>query len=163
MFISKIEAWLKQPVSCFRLVAYGVLGCFFYLGWCYVLLGWWGYHPNSSRTGNVVIKPVILILYGAMIEEILFRWIPFGICFDNLSARHHMRASVLVYILVSVCFFGYLHGDMSNIALQGVAGGIFGALYLKASEFTLRPTKGLIASTLCHAGVNLSLKTAALL
>jgi len=74
------------------------------------------------------------LFLAPLLEEIIFRWIPMLIVV-SLSKRYFpqykLRAMVISLVMLSF-IFGYLHGNMYNILLQGVSGLFISAFYLRA-------------------------------
>lgn len=60
---------------------------------------------------------------------------------------------VIPAVLLFSALFGWLHGDLSNLAIQGVSGIIFSVMFLKfggMQRSILKGLKGLLASTSTH-------------
>lgn len=129
-------------------------------------------HVASS---SEFVSSFLLVPMCALLEEMLFRWGPMVLFIGGLgylSRAMKMDSSfkskienygITVIVLVSSVIFGLVHGNVFNIALQGVSGLVFFMFYLrrmyrdrllrkeeilnKADKFQLRP---LAASTLYH-------------
>ena len=83
---------------------------------------------------------LFLIPFCAVAEEMLFRWLPFLVFFALLGfASRFVEISnrtrtygILTVVALTSIIFGYVHGNIFNIFLQGVSGAIFCAFYIRA-------------------------------
>ena len=118
----------------------------------------------------------LLLPMCALLEEMLFRWGPMVVFIGGLGYISRVikideglrskieNYGIAVIVLASSIVFGLVHGNVFNIALQGVSGLVFFMFYLrrmyrdrvlrkeeilkKADKFQLRP---LAASTIYHS------------
>lgn len=102
---------------------------------------------DNSRTISVHTlsfpKSVPFLAFAAMREEILYRFPLFFV--SSISPRLVIPAAIASSIL-----FGYHHGDLSNIAVQGVIGLILCIVFLKSGGARRDPFKGIAVSGLTH-------------
>ena len=94
--------------------------------------------PNSEFTNSFLLVP-----FTAVAEEMLFRWAPlliltsiltYGFRKKRLSKEQFFyveRYCLLVVAVVSSVVFGWVHGSIFNVLLQGVSGIIFFIVYLR--------------------------------
>ena len=85
--------------------------------------------------------------FGAFKEEIVFR-APLSLL-GPLSCRWSSQIVIWAVVLISI-LFGYLHGDWTNILLQGGLGLIFSLVYLKMGGMRGRVLIPLLASSAVH-------------
>ena len=133
-------------------------------------------HVASS---SEFVSSFLLVPMCALLEEMLFRWGPMVLFIGSLgyisrvmkiddeSKSKIENYGIAVIVLVSSVIFGLVHGNVFNIALQGVSGLVFFMFYLrrmyrdrvlrkeeilnKTDKYQLRP---LAASTLYHTMSN---------
>ena len=97
-----------------------------------------GYKFLFPNPDEIIIQPVFSLtvflsscLYAPIWEECLFRYIP-------LSSMNKIRGgdklTVEIVLLTSI-IFGWLHGSIYNIAIQGVAGLLFSYVYLYTNSY----------------------------
>ncbi len=98
---------------------------------------------GNMLTPNIY-SPAIL-LGSAFFEELLFR-LPLAI-FVRMGWS---LEKVFVVAVVLSLLFGFLHGGISHIFLQGVSGFIFSVVFLKCGGWQRNYAKALIASTVTH-------------
>ena len=116
---------------------------------------------------------LFLIPMCAFFEEVLFRWMPMLLLFSamgflfryfTISSKIKLNVEkygVLVVVLMTSVIFGYVHGNIFNVFLQGVSGIIFCMFYLrtlykerlngKKDKYQIRP---LISSSTYHTICN---------
>lgn len=93
----------------------------------------------------------IMIVMAPIFEELLFRG-PLVVVV-RMTARFEY---VLAATVILSATFGYVHGGVSHIFVQGITGLMFSGLFLKAGGLHHRPLKGLLASFSAHALFNLT-------
>ena len=107
--------------------------------------------PSSVYTVDQSVYPAAVALYhiptSALLEELEFR-VPLFVV-GLLSIR-----LVPLAFLASVIVFGCVHGDITNILLQGVVGLVLGVVFLKCGGLQKKPFKALASSTVVHALYN---------
>ena len=93
---------------------------------------------NSEFTNSFLLVPIT-----AVAEEVLFRWGPMVVlvfsltyCYRNghLTKQRFFEVEkycLLALTLLSSIIFGWVHGNVFNILLQGVSGVIFYVIYLR--------------------------------
>ena len=119
---------------------------------------------------------LFLVPMAAFMEEIAFRWLPMLIVVGIVTVvtkiagkpksrlqlvRIQKRWMTIVLVIIAIVF-GYLHGNLCNVFMQGVSALIISAFYLRAyfrSDPTKRITKSqlipLFSVTVFHAMVNM--------
>lgn len=116
----------------------------------------------------------LLLPFAALAEEVLFRWIPmlvlnYVLVYFYRTGRiakeqffYVERYCLLTLVVVSCIIFGYVHGNVFNILLQGVCGLLIFIIYLRC--FFIERDKGvndrlqvvpLAESSLYHSMANL--------
>lgn len=112
----------------------------------------WRTMPHTQ----VIVRSTMLVPF---FEELVFRYLPLGLTFFivwacGLSLRPLGTVIVVGAILLTSVVFGYIHGGIGNVFIQGLAGVTFGVIFAKWSGFGARCGKGLLASTIAHGATN---------
>ena len=93
---------------------------------------------NSEFTNSFLLVP-----FTAIAEEVLFRWGPMVVLVFSLTSFYRAgrltkeqffnveRYCLLVLVSLSSIVFGWVHGNIFNVLLQGVSGVIFYIIYLR--------------------------------
>ena len=130
------------------------------------------FSQNVASTSEFT-NTLFLIPMCAVAEEMLFRWLPFLVLFSSIGfAVKYIKIGgtkkasiekygILTVVIVSSVIFGYVHGNLFNVLLQGVSGVIFCAFYLrtlfkrrnagKKMKWQVRP---LLSSSIYHTLCN---------
>jgi membrane protease YdiL (CAAX protease family) len=99
------------------------------------------------------------ILYVSASEELLFRILPL-----LLTMKLTRRREVLVIVMViSAAFFGYVHGGVSHIFLQGIGGFLYSVLFIKYSRRGKNPIEGSLVVITIHSLFNIAISSLLLL
>lgn len=135
------------PIVWFDIVVIASL-CFWVIvtkGW-EVPLGWPSalYAPKIARFFAVLLR-------DAIGEEVLFRLLPIALVRQATPSR----AWLLFTVFASSILFGYVHGSLSNILVQGTIGFAFAFVFLKCGGMNGRYLKALFWTSATHAMVNL--------
>ncbi len=93
-----------------------------------------------------------LMFFFAIVEEIIFR-APL-ILFITMNCR--LRTMLFFAVLFSV-IFGFLHGGIKHIFIQGVSGMMLSIAFLKCGGLQKKYTKALLTSTTVHYIYNMIL------
>ena len=120
--------------------------------WIYVWYAVWAVESLTRWTGPFGIVNIsapwllwsqnmkLQIVFNALQEEILWRaplyFVP----------RRYLFAAVVV----AAAGFGWAHGDMRKILVQGIGGLLFSWLFLKCGGFHGHPVRGILCATLGH-------------
>lgn len=146
-------AWLKkEPVSFRDALLLAVLSGF--VTWTFAavyVLGEAVLYPDPLLAPAKIRSPdaffaVVMVVLIPPIEELLFR----GILYP--CARYIPNDRVLIAaILCSSMVFGYEHGGMRGVPLQGIMGMIFASVFMKCGGMHRRPLRALMASICAHA------------
>jgi membrane protease YdiL (CAAX protease family) len=91
------------------------------------------------------------ILLVSVIEEFLFRIMPLSLIM-RLTKR---RDVVLLTALICSALFGYVHGGLPHILLQGIGGFLYAVLFIKYSRQGSRVVEGSIVVIAVHSLFNL--------
>lgn len=144
--------WINREAKSYYLwiFLFGVV--FLRWGYSYTLLKVVGYQPDSSSVKGIGSMGVLLLGY-ALKEEMYYR-LPLVIC----SYRSNSLLFVGAVVLFSSFIFGWIHGGISNVPLQGLGGILYSIVFLKCGGLQGSPFKALVSSTLCHTYYNFSLK-----
>lgn len=101
--------------------------------------------PFNSKLNTFLL----FVIVGPFFEEAIFRF-PLHLIAKFIRSKN----VVIVAALFSSIIFGYLHGNICNVFIQGSAGLYLSAIFLKAGGMKDRQFRGLWASFLVHAGSN---------
>ncbi len=98
---------------------------------------------------NFIITPVR--------EEFMYRFLPFVLVWWAWRAWRKEAPPPLVavfLVLVTSVWFGYIHGGIGNVLIQGSLGVVFALVYLYMSAYGKKPLLGLFAAVLLHGTYN---------
>ncbi len=129
---------------------------------------------SADSMGISTLEFILYLPFGAIWEEIVFRLFPLIACMcilfigvvlgkiDENNSKIYKKFFVYTIILSSA-IFGYLHGNIVNIFIQGIAGLILFWVWIQV--FMIKKDKGILysilaatySSTLCHFLINLIL------
>ncbi len=101
--------------------------------------------------------PFLIFLF-ALIEEMTFR-MPLAI----LVHKNKPVKTILTFAVFFSVIFGFLHGGIEHIFMQGVAGMVFSIAFLKCGGLQKKHVKALLTSTTIHYLCNAILFTLAAL
>lgn len=90
----------------------------------------------------------LLLFEGALLEEIVFRFLPVLITFifiRNLDSKFYLFVAIF-----TSAYFGYIHGGYFNILMQGVSGFVFFTIFMEKLKENRNVVSGLIESTKLH-------------
>lgn len=91
---------------------------------------------------------ILILALTALLEEVLFR-LPLAL----FVRWWDIRAALIVAAMVSVVF-GFLHGDVWHVLIQGASGFLYCIVYLKCGGSWGRYWKGLFSAFAAHALFN---------
>ena len=105
-----------------------------------------------------LLSNLIILPLAAHFEEILFRWIPMLITVAIVKSivlksnqtkklEYLKKKWMLIVLLITSIIFGYIHGNIFNVFIQGFSGLIFSAIYFRA-YFRCNPNKSITNSQL---------------
>lgn len=93
---------------------------------------------------------ILTILLVSVFEELLFRILPLG-----LALKFYPRPGFLLGVaFVSAAIFGYVHGGMYNIFLQGTGGFLYAILFIKYAAQGQRLAEASILLIVIHTMFN---------
>ena len=177
--IEQFMGWLKrQKFWKVFLMAIGVnlVWSLIIAGTLYLLGAEFSQHVAKKDVFLNSLFAISLTTLAAMIEEIIFRWAPMVILSFVLMWLHRSgrlpedrffkveKYAILILTIVSGIVFGWVHGNVFNVLIQGVSGTMFMLVYLRI--FFIRRDQGqrnrwqvvsLAESTLLHTVSNLIL------
>lgn len=118
-----------------------------YLGFSSVepLMKWNGFNESF---GDFIALPLI-----AFIEECVFRLLPIVVIYKVFKEQLSNR-NLLILAIISSSIFGYMHGSVVTIFIQGVLGGILFWVFYKEYQITNSLWKAVFMSTFVHAVYN---------
>lgn len=93
-------------------------------------------------------------------EEALYRLAPFLALWGGWAYLFASKPPIgVAFALVggTSAYFGYAHGGVGNMLIQGVVGVILALTYLKVSGYGSAPFKGFAATMLLHGAYNFSI------
>ncbi|NQU83941.1 MAG: CPBP family intramembrane metalloprotease [Parcubacteria group bacterium] len=99
------------------------------------------------------------LMFWAFIEEVLFRFVPLALAVVIFGKSR----KVIAIALMSSIIFGFLHGGLVYIFIQGVDGFLWCLLFLKCGGFQWKNFKPLLICTTVHASLNGTIVLASLL
>jgi membrane protease YdiL (CAAX protease family) len=102
---------------------------------------------GASFGANVVAS----VFLAPVAEEALFRFLPL-----ELAGRFGPRVVAATQVAICMILFGWMHGSMGYIAIQGVIGLILSVLYLNNAKRHRSVLAGYTACALAHGLYNLS-------
>lgn len=70
---------------------------------------------------------ISLLIIAPLAEEFVFRLVPFKLLKDTQI----FKDKTYYFVAISAIIFGYIHGGMKNVYIQGIAGFFFGWVYIK--------------------------------
>jgi membrane protease YdiL (CAAX protease family) len=73
---------------------------------------------------------VFFLVLISVIEELIFRIVPLTIVMSATNRRFVYLATALA----TAATFGYVHGGVANIAVQGIGGFLYAVLFIKYAE-----------------------------
>ncbi len=178
--IEKFMDWLKRQK--FWKVLLLALGCDFI--WCFTIaailfLSGAEFSQHVAKTEDLFFNSLFFLPFttsSALLEEMIFRWGPMLILSYTLLWMYKSgrlskerffeveKYAILALAIVSSIVFGWVHGSIWNVLLQGVSGLCFMLIYLRI--LFVRRDKGLrnrwqlvplAESTLTHVLSNLIL------
>lgn len=129
---------------------------------------------SPEKMGISTLEYILYLPFGALWEEVVFRLMPSLLCMlvifiaAILGILDHTNSKLwkqmfLSTIILSSIIFGYLHGNIINIFIQGVGGLIFFWVWIKSFREVkfLGVGRGIIfatiASSMTHLLTNLIL------
>ncbi len=117
-----------------------------------------GLSVEITTVGNGSLKILsislpFIVLIGVMIEEYIFRLMPLEFA---LNRKFNSKQLSCVVLLVST-FFGYLHGGVEHVFIQGFGGIVLSVVFLKCGGMNKNYRKAYICSTASHYCFNMIL------
>ena len=125
--------------------------------------------PSTEVNGRTTSYVVVLqskgilemaprsFMWTPLREEVLYRLLPFGglwaVWAFVFASKPPISIAGLMIVGTSV-YFGYIHGGVGNIFIQGTVGVFLALTYLKMSNYGGVPLKGFIAAFLLHGAYN---------
>lgn len=143
-------SWIKEEVKgkdIIPFIAICLLLCFLCSNLAVVILFWLNMYTPPPKIGIATLTwyiPIFLLSF-AFIEEIIFR-LPLAIF---IQLEWPINEIVFMAIFYSA-IFGFYHGGITNIFIQGVGGFILCIIFLKCGGYQKKYLKAIIISTLAH-------------
>lgn len=107
---------------------------FFIVLWIGVFLSTLGLEPaktiGQKRSIWYVLGSVMIV--APLIEEFYFRFLPLKIT-GYITKKRSMTYAVVIFVSI---VFGWLHGSVWNIPVQGTAGFIYSVSYLRGGYWS---------------------------
>lgn len=153
--MSRVLTWFRTEVTGSDVITYiwvsALLKIPIAIG-SHAVLRLFGVELSNENAGEIstlsLLDAAFIIPCAAFIEEVLFRLplsIPWYFGQPLLS---------LPFAVFLSGFFGWVHGDLSNIAVQGLGGLVMSIVFLKCGGLQGKIIKPLLASTSTHALFN---------
>lgn len=147
LFFSAIDRFFER-IKKMNVVKFLLIAWVFNFVWT-IFIGIILYFTGAKFSQNVAstsefTNSFLLVPFAALTEEVIFRWLPmlvltFGLTFafrkGSLTAERFFyveKRALLVVVLVSSIVFGFVHGNIFNVLLQGGSGAIMYIIYLRA-------------------------------
>lgn len=146
--------WLQTQLTLGQ-ACYFVLICLvFDVVWCFVLASIFHFLKIkiSKRTARFKRSAILRwsfpfrLFRAVAIEEILFRFFPLTVAIQIWGATW---PTVMIAFFSSI-LFGWIHGNIYNVLIQGVGGLIFCFIFLKCGGFDHRLVQALFFSIAAH-------------
>jgi len=104
---------------------------------------------TESTLSLPILTPFFVIVITLMVltEEIVFRFLPLSLTVWVTQGNH---IAITIVVIISSFLFGWLHGGLFNVPIQGVGGVILSAVFLWCGGEENRPFSALFASTAVH-------------
>jgi len=153
-------SWLKVEVKGFSMVSLILICVLLRIVWEGIMLLY--FNPlgvtiivSSRGTPLMVLIPYFLgtLLIRAVLEEWVFRLLPFAICIGSYGRRS--GRAIMAVSVVSSIIFGWVHGGPQFIPFEGVGGLIYCIVFIKCGGFQERYAKATACSTVTHYSFNL--------
>lgn len=151
--------WLRKEPEGFELVKFITGSIFLKLIIAIsvsMLMMWSGVEVTKVRDGDLKIFSIsfpFVLLFGAMLEEYVFRLVPLKFVLNRNIGFEELTKVVLV---VSA-FFGYIHGGIEHVFIQGLGGIVLSVVFLKCGGLNKNYRKAYICSTASHYSFNMIL------
>jgi hypothetical protein len=108
--------------------------------------------PFGTLWGGIGSLPLpAFIVVASLVEESLFRFFP--LVLSRIIAKHPLEITLLIAVASSIVF-GFIHGGIVHIFVQGVLGFIWCILFLKCGGNHDNPLKALFVTWTSHALYN---------
>lgn len=147
LFFEKIERFFER-IKKMNVVKVLLIAWVFNFVWT-IFIGIILYFTGAKFSQNVAstsefTNSFLLVPFAAVTEEMIFRWLPmllltFGLTIafrkGSLTAERFFyveKRAILVVVVVSSVVFGFVHGNIFNVLMQGVSGTIMYIIYLRA-------------------------------
>ena len=101
----------------------------------------------------------MFILIGSLtilFEELIFRTLPLGLI-AHFSSGKPRRALLAIRIIATSVIFGWLHGGLIHVFIQGVSGAGLAIVFLKCGDLTRHYARGTGYAYLVHMSFNATL------
>jgi len=160
--MGKLKKWLETtvanraiPLLIFVTIIVIVLYNFSFL---FVILSYFPtYLDGPNNVGKIpsdfsIVNALEILGYVA-VEEWLFRLMPFYIMYYY---RDHLTPLLVVLTLGIVIYFGYIHGGVRYIPIQGASALALTVVFMKTGFWEGKLVKAFCCSTACHFLWNIS-------
>ncbi len=149
MYLQRFYIWLQKPLIARKIPSYvlgaTLLNLFATLSMAVFLMQYNAPLPQLISKDDALWYMPLLLLIDVFIEELLFR-APLSIkAFQSTPTR------LLISTLTISALFGFVHGTVFNIAIQGISGIIFSILFLKGGGLQGKFWRGIALSGAVHA------------
>lgn len=97
------------------------------------------------------LKPILqVVLFGPFLEEAMFR-VPLMFPIGLYRARIVPFSAIPIAAVLLSFIFGYLHGNLWNVGLQGFAGLLLSLVFLKSGGYQNKLEKAFFSSFFFHS------------
>ncbi len=122
--------------------------------------------PISNNTRSYALELQVVAVHDIALrsfvitplrEEFLYRVVPFGLLFVGWSVFRKSAPPlwlVFAFVLVTSFVFGYVHGGIGNVFIQGLIGIVIALVFLVWGAYGRTPLKGICAILLLHGSYN---------
>lgn len=149
--------WLQEEAygkNVFLVVVAAAALCWFWDVGVLILIHFIGAELSLIDQGNILMSRIYSpagVLGAAFVEEIIFR-LPLAI----FVQRNWPLDKVLTIAILLSVIFGYLHGGIMHLFLQGMSGFMFSLVFLKCGGWQRNYAKGVLVSTATHFMFNVA-------
>jgi hypothetical protein len=144
-----------------RFILWVGLGVSAYIAYCAIFYGAiLHFFPNDLSSNVLAIdrvglfEIVMAMVVAPLVEEGIFRYLPLTIVMAFFTFTRHHNVAFYLTTLVTSCLFGFIHGGVGNIFIQGMLGVVLCFTFRHWSRDFEYPGRGFFASVVLHSSVN---------
>lgn len=139
----------NYPLAILKVVVLGIAVSLIGLGVCTVFDIELDGRPLGLDILSWSFVPILVAAVFA--EEVIFRLLPLWL---SVSVFKMTKGRVVLVAAVASVIFGYCHGGIGHVLIQGLVGFLFSLVYLGAGGFKAEHPKGVFCSFAAHLTFN---------